>query len=77
MNRSPVTIDEDDAEVWEVAEIVNATTVKGVVQCRVRCDGCTDLEDTWEIMDHLYNNAVKLQELPQKFPRKLPDAWEV
>ena len=57
-------MNEGDAEVREVSEIVHATTVKGVVQCRVRCDGCTDYEDTWEIMDHLYNYALKLQEFP-------------
>ena len=29
-------MDEDDAEVWEVPEIIDYGTGKGVVQCRVR-----------------------------------------
>ena len=39
-------MDEDEAEVWAVAEIVNSRTVKGVVQYRVRWEGCTEFEDT-------------------------------
>ena len=41
-------IDEDEAEVCEVEEIVNARTLKGVVQYRVRWAGCTEFEDTLE-----------------------------
>ena len=66
-------MDEDEAEVWEVAEIVNSRTMKGVVQYRLRWEGCTELEDTWETIDHLDNCTDKLKKLPQKFPRKLRD----
>ena len=70
-------MDEDDAEVWEVEEIVNSRTVKGVVQYRVRWAGCTKFKDTWETIDHLDNCADKLQEFRQKFPRKPRDEREV
>ena len=37
-------MDEDEAEVWEVEEIVNSRTVKEVVQYRVHWAGCTEVE---------------------------------
>ena len=39
-------MDEDEAEVWEVEEIVKFRTRKGVVQYRVCWVGCTEFEDT-------------------------------
>ena len=54
-------MDEDEAEVWEVEEIVNSKTCKGVVQYRVRWAGCTKFADTWETIDHLDNYADKLK----------------
>ena len=53
-------MDEDESEVWEVEEIVNYRTGKGVVPYRVRWAGCTEFEDTWQIIDHLDNCADKL-----------------
>ena len=70
-------MDEDEAEVWEVEEIVNSRTVKGVVQYRVRWAGCTQFEDTWETIDHLYNCTEKLTDFRQKFLRKPRDEKEV
>ena len=66
----PQDMNEDEAEVWEVEEIVNYRTMKGVVPYRVRWAGCTKFKDTWETRDHLYNCADKLKELRQKFHRK-------
>ena len=51
-------MDKDEAEVWEVEEIVNSRTVKGVVRYRLRWAGCTEFENTWETIDHLYNCPV-------------------
>ena len=73
----PQDMYEDEAEVWEVEEIVNSRTVKGVEQYRVRWAGCTEFEDTWETIDHLDNCPDKLKELRQKFPRKPRDEREV
>ena len=53
-------MDEDEEEIWEVEEIVNSRRIKGVVQYRVRWTGCTELEDTCETFEHLYNCAEKL-----------------
>ena len=57
----PQVMDEDEAEVWEVEEIVKFRTGKGVVQHRVRRAGCTDFEDTWETIDQLDNCPDKLK----------------
>ena len=57
----PQDMNEDEAEVWEVQEIGNSRTVKGVVQYRVRWTGCTEFEDKWENIDHLINCADKLK----------------
>ena len=65
----PQDMDEDEAEVWELEEIVNSRTGKGVVQYRVRCAGCTEFEDTWETIDHLDNCPDKVKEFRQKFHR--------
>ena len=73
----PQAMKEDEAEVWEVQEIVNSRILKGVVQYRVRWAGCTEFEDTWETIDQLDDCPDKLQELPQKFPRKPRDEREV
>ena len=54
-------MDEDEAEVWEVEEIVNSRTVQGVVPYRVRWAGCTEFEDTCETIDHLNNCPDKLK----------------
>ena len=70
-------MDEDEAEVWEVTEIVNSRIVNGVVQYRMRWEGCTDFEDTWETIDHVDNCADKLEELRQKFLRMPRDEEEV
>ena len=70
-------MDDDEAEIWEVEEIVNYVTVKGVVQYRVRWAGCTEFEDTWETIDHVDNCAGKVKEFRQKFLRKLRDEREV
>ena len=70
-------MDQDEAEVREVEEIVNSRALKGVVQYRVRWAGCTEFEDTWETIDYLHNCTDKLKELRQKFHRKLPDQREV
>ena len=69
-------MDEDEAEVWEVEEIVNSRTVTAVVQYRVGWTGCTEFEDTWETMDHLDNCPDKLKEFRQKFSRKSRDEKE-
>ena len=66
-------MDENEAEVWEVEEIVNSRTVKGVVQYRVRWAGCTEFEDIWETIDHQNNCPDKLKELRQEFRRKVRD----
>ena len=68
---------EDEAEVWEVKEISNSGTVKGVVQYRVRWAGCTEFEETWKTIDHLDNCSDTRKELRQKFPRKPRDDEEV
>ena len=73
----PQDINEDEAEVWEVEEIVNSRTLKEVVQYPVRWAGCTEFEDTWETIDHLDNCPDKLKEFRQKFLRKPRDAREV
>ena len=65
--------DEDEAEVWEVEEIVNSRPGKGVVQYRVHWVGCTELQATWENIDHLYNCPEQLKELQGKFHRKHRD----
>ena len=66
-------IEEDEKQIWEVEEIVNGGRVKRVVHYPVLCIGCTELEDTQETFDHLYNFPEKLQKFWQKFPKKLPD----
>ena len=48
-------MDDDEAEVWEVEEIVNTRTLNVVVQYRVHWVGCTEFEDRWETIDHLHN----------------------
>ena len=70
-------MDEDEAEVWEVEEIVNSRTRKGVLQYGVRWLGCTDFQDIWETIDHLDNCPEQLQEFRQKFLRKPRDKTEV
>ena len=70
-------MDEDEEEIWQVAEIVNSRRVKGVVQYRVRWTGCTELEDTWEAFEQLDNGPEKLQAFRQKFPRKPQDEKDV
>ena len=70
-------MNEDEEEIWEVEEIVNSRRVKGVVQYRVRWTGCTELEDTWETLEHLDNCPENLQEFRQKFPRKPRDEKDV
>ena len=42
----PQHINEDEAVVCEVEEIINSSTVKGVAQYRVRWAACTEFEDT-------------------------------
>ena len=66
----PHDMNEDQAEVWKVEGITNSRTVKGVVQYRVLWAGCTELEDTSETIDHLYNCSGKLREFRQKFTRE-------
>ena len=73
----PHDMDEDEAEGWEVEEIHNSGTHKGVVQYRVRWAGCTEFEDRWESIDHLYNCTDKVKDLRQKFPGKPRDEREV
>ena len=73
----PQDMDNDEAEVWEVEEIVNSRTLKGVVPYRVRWADCMEFEDTWETIDHLNNSSDKLKEFGQKFPRKPGDEKEV
>ena len=70
-------VDDDEAEVWEVEEIVNSRTVKGVVQYRVHWAGCTKFEDIWKTIDHLDNCPQTLKEVPQKFSREPQDEKEV
>ena len=70
-------MDEYEEEIWKVEEIVNSRSVKGVVQYQVRWTGCTELEDTWEMFEHLDNCPEKLQEFWQKFPRKPRDERDV
>ena len=73
----PQDMDADEAEIWQVTEIVNSRTVKGVLQYRVCCEDCIEFQDTWETIYHLDNCRDKLKELWQKFPRKPRDAKEV
>ena len=73
----PQDMDADDAEVWEIEEIINSRTVKRVVQYRVHWTGCTQFEDTWETIDHLDDCPYKLKEFRQKFPRKTQDEKEL
>ena len=73
----PQDMDEDEEEIWEVEEIVNSRRVKRVVQYRVRWTGYTELEDTWETIQHLNNCAKKLQEFQERFPRKPQDEKDV
>ena len=73
----PQDMEEDEEEIWEVEEIVNSRRVKGVVQYQVRWTGCTELEDVWEMFEHLDNCPEKLQEFRQKFPRKPHDERDV
>ena len=61
MRNEAEDMDGDEAEVWEVEEIVNSRTIKVVLQYRVRWAGCTEFEDTWETMDHLDNGTNKLK----------------
>ena len=73
----PQDMDEDEAEIWEVEEIVNSRTLKGVVQHRLRWAGCTEFEDTWETIDHLNNCPCKLKKFRQTMYRKPRDEKEV
>ena len=73
----PQDMYEDEEEVRELEEIVNSSTVKGVVQYRVHWTGCTELEDTCGTIDHLDNYYEKLKEFRQKFHRKPPNEREV
>ena len=66
-------MDEDEAEIWEVEEIVNSRTMKGVMQYRVHWVGCTGFEDTWETIGHLDNGPDKVKKFRQKFLRKPRD----
>ena len=68
---------EDQAAVWQVEDVINSRTVKGVVQYRVRWTGCTEFKDTWGIIDHLYNCPKMLKEFQQKFHGKSREAKEV
>ena len=70
-------MDKDEAEVWEVEEIVNYRTRKGGGQYRVRWAGCTEFKDTWETINHLYNCPDKVKEFLQNFLRKPRDEREV
>ena len=70
-------MDKDEIEVWEVEEMINSRTMKGVVQYRVRWAGWTEFEVKWETIDHLDNCADKLKEFPQKFYRNPRDEREV
>ena len=72
----PQDMNEDEPEVWEVAEIVNSITVKGVAQYRVRWQGCTEFEDIWETTDHPHNCANMVKKLRQKFLSKSRDEQE-
>ena len=66
-------MDEGEAEVWEVEQIVDSRTLKGVVQYRVRWAGCTEFEDTWDTIDHLDHSVDQLKEFRQKFSSKPRD----
>ena len=70
-------MEEDNEVVWEVEEIINSRRLKGEVQYRVRWAGCSELEDTWETIDHLDNCSEKLAEFRRKFPRKPRDERDV
>ena len=67
----------DEAEVWEVEEIVNSSIYKGIVQYRVRWVGRAEFKDKWETTDHLVNYADKLKEYRQKNHRMPRDEREV
>ena len=56
----PQDIDKNKEEIWKVKEIGNTRRVKGVVQYQVQWTGSTELEDTWEMFDHLDNCIEKL-----------------
>ena len=73
----PQEMEGDEEEIWEVEEIINSRRVKGVVQYQVRWTGCTELEDTWEMLERLDNSPEKLQEFQQQFPRKPGDERDV
>ena len=60
-------MDEDEADLYEDEVIINSTTVKVVVQYRVRCACCTEVEDKLEPINNLENSADKLKEFRQKF----------
>ena len=73
----PQNMDEDEAEVCEVEEIINSRKLEGVVLYRVRWAGCMEFEDTWDTIDHLDNCLDKLKEFWQKFSKKPEDEREV
>ena len=72
----PPDMNEDEAEVWDLKEIVHPRTCKGVVQYRVHWAARTEFDDTWETIDNLYNCTDKLKKFRQKFRRKLRDKRE-
>ena len=68
---------EADEVVWDVKEIIDSDRLKGEVQYRVRWVGCTELEDTWETIDHLDNYLEKLAGFRRKSLRKPRDGRDV
>ena len=63
-------MEEDKEKIWEVEEIDNSKSIKGVVQYRVQWTGCMGLENTWETLDQVDNGGKKLQEFQQNLPKK-------
>ena len=61
-------IDKDDIE-YDVAEIVNSRKRGGNVEYRIRWNGYTEDDDTWEMIDNL-NCPQKLREFHEKYLRK-------
>ena len=70
-------MDQDEAEVWEVAEIVNSRMMKALGPDRLRWEGCTEFKDRWDTIDHLYNCTDKLEDFRQRFLSKPRDQKEV
>ena len=61
-------LDEEDIE-YDVAQIVNSRRRRGIVEYRIRWDGYTEEDDTWETIDKL-SCPDKLREFHEKHPRK-------